>query len=285
MISKDLKTNLSSEDSVDYTDVDEDEEPEGTLLLSDSLCRDMASTAEDLEVCVHGGAHYSTLTKYLKKRKTKVKDLYIVCGTNDIATKRPLTKVDEDCEKLIEEAKNHATNVFISNIPPRQDKKTEDENKNLDQKISTFNQGLQVLGNRLQVKVINHDSNFRFQDGSHDDSLLLSDGLHLATRGVNRLISNMELSDKVKCTFGEGPINKWKEKEKATSKGENKDSLPTLQTKELTPDSLLLGTGYSCLDREGNGMNRMTWWSIIVMAATTAMKVDTVLVNVGISSL
>ena len=42
--------------------------------------------------------------------------------------------------------------------------------------------------------VPDNDTNFRFQDGNADSSVLQSDGVHLNSKGVERLISNLGLS-------------------------------------------------------------------------------------------
>ena len=111
---------------------------------------------------------------------------------------------------MIGEAKKHATNVHISSIPPRQDSKEGEEgNSNIQEKIDNINLTLAVLTAKHDVAFINHDNNFRFQDGTIDNTVLGSDCLHLSCEGVKRLINNLEISELAKCAFGTGPTNRW----------------------------------------------------------------------------
>ena len=73
----------------------------------------------------------------------------------------------------------------------------------------SFNQLLAVLCNGLDVTFVNNDKNFKYQDGSTDESVLLpGDNLHLSSVGAKRLLTNLGLESVAKCTLGEG--NRWK---------------------------------------------------------------------------
>ena len=205
-----VKDSVNIEDDCMTDDEDEVSEPTGTLLITDSLGRDIVSTNDDLTVYSEGGANFSTLCKYLKKNKKSYSDMYIVCGTNNCASKRPVDKIKGDFEKLVTEAKKHATNVHIASVLPRKDaKKSEQEAKTLQEKIDIFNQLVAATAQELQLKFINNDNNFKYRDNTCDERLLSCDGLHLSAAGVQRLLENLALNDKAKCKFGSGPTNRW----------------------------------------------------------------------------
>ena len=200
------KINCQLQEQADDTSDDEDEDetdegciPEGSIVIGDSLLRNIESTCDDLKVECINGAKYCNLKKSLKKinpRKDKVANLYIVCGTNDCATKKPCEKIVEDCTTILQLAKERATNVYLSSVMPRIDEKADA------QKIETLNQLLMTTCNDLDIDFINNDQNFRYRNNSIDESLLLpGDGLHLSEQGVNKLISNLDLKDKIKANF------------------------------------------------------------------------------------
>ncbi len=72
------------------------------------------------------------------------------------------------------------------------------------------------------VKFIDHDSNFRYRNDMYKDELLKSDKLYLSAKGVNTLIANMGLKEKVKFAT-HGGNNWWKQ---FTLKGGIPDRIP-----------------------------------------------------------
>ena len=214
-----VKRFITDEDMEEGEDSNE-EEPEGSLLLADSLGRDIVSTCNELTVHWEEGAIFSTMTKYLRKSRSKYKDLYILCGTNHCNNKKPLSKITDECKSLIEVAKKHATNIHICSIPPRKDMKLSDvPMTNIHQKIDSVNL---ILANISQENddchFVNNDTNFKYRDDTVDETLLGSDGVHLSAMGVQRLIANMNLKDKAKCNFGNGPTNRWSDTLKSSDK-------------------------------------------------------------------
>ena len=212
-----VKNSIVEDDSEDSDN--EDEEPEGTLLVTDSLGRDIVSTDKDLSIYSESGANFSSLCKYLRKNKHKYRHMYIVCGTNNCSSKKPLTKTAEECKKLLEEAKKHAENVYMSSVPPRKDTSlSEDEKNALQLKIDNFNQIMITMTEENNVKFINNDTNFKFRNDTSDDTLLGADGVHLSAAGVKRLISNLSLKEKAKCKFGNSPTSRWSQQTKSPTK-------------------------------------------------------------------
>ena len=212
-----VKNSVTNDDDCVTDDEDDDSEPEGTLLITDSLGRDIVSTCNELTVYSEGGANFSTLCKYLKKIKRSYSDLYIVCGTNNCASKKTVEKITDDCKKLLTEAKKHAKNVHIASVLPRKDtKQSAEEKKTLKEKIDTFNQILVVTSQQMNVKYINNDNNFKYRDDTCDEQLLGVDGLHLSAAGVKRLLENLSLTDKAKCKFGSGQTNRWTQNKTVT---------------------------------------------------------------------
>ncbi len=133
----------------------------------------------------------------------RYKDLTIVCGTNDSATKRPVKKIVEDCKATLAIAKTKALQVHLSSILPRTDQRADLA------KIETINQLLVVLANEEQVRFVNNDNNFRYRNNTPDESLLLpGDNLHLTAIGTTRLLSNLGLTDMAVSRLGRGPSSK-----------------------------------------------------------------------------
>ena len=190
-------TGVSSDDTDSDDDEDEEEEdevePSGTLLLGDSIIRNVRAKSDDLKVNSISGAKFCDLKKILKSinpKKEKYSDMYIICGTNDLATKKTVDKIIKDCATVIQLAKQRATNVHLSSILPRNDERVEVT------KIDAFNLALVTLTNQEDVEYINNDKNFLYRDNSIDITMLSSDGLHLSALGTERLLSNLELRQK-----------------------------------------------------------------------------------------
>ena len=189
-------------DAGDDSDNDEDEpdaEPSGTLLIGDSLLRDVMPTDSNLKVDSTGGAYIVNIKKKLRAtnpKRRKYESVILVVGTNDASSKRPAEKISADFKNLITSAKSIATNVTVSSIPPREDNKVDRE------KLDTIHQMLIPITNEDGVKFINHDINFRYRDDSVDSNLLLADKLHLSTAGVDKLLLNLGLSGKAKARNG-----------------------------------------------------------------------------------
>ena len=192
----------------------EDATPQGTLLIGDSIIRSVQSTTDDLKVNSISGAKLSDVRKTLAKlnpRKEKYSEMYIVCGTNDLATKKDAEKIAQECEVIMNRAKEMADQVHFSSILPRGDDKVDPS------KIDKLNQLLTPIANKLEVSFINHDLNFKYQNGSTDETLLLeADKLHLSAQGTEKLLGNLKLSNKAQANFGKGSVNRW-EKSKAQS--------------------------------------------------------------------
>ena len=188
----DLEDNSDEEDD----DEPEDAEPEGELLIGDSLIRDVLPTDDNLTVECIRGATLSIIKNKLKSinpRRKRYHKVYIIAGTNDASTKRTPDKIAKDCKLVMEAAKRISTEVVLSSIPPRADKKVEET------KIDTVNQMFKLLTNDENVRFANNDNNFRFRDNSIDLGLLLPDQLHLSSHGVRKLLANLTLTDKAKA--------------------------------------------------------------------------------------
>ena len=188
------------EESEDEEDDEDDPEPSGSLLIGDSLLRNVKSTCDDLSVESQGGARFNNLKKSLRNinpKKKRLIDIYIVCGTNDTASKKPAEGIANDCNSVIDLAKERAVNVHLSSILPRQDSKGDQG------KIDAVNQLLARNARDKGIDFIANDKNFLFRDDSIDESLLNpADGLHLSAKGVSKLLGNLGLQDKATADFG-----------------------------------------------------------------------------------
>ena len=191
-----LSDKLIPEHDLSDDETEEDAEPEGDLLIGDSLLRDVVPSADSLTVDSVSGATLSIIRKRLlsiNPRKKRYQRVLIVAGTNDTASKRPTERIGKDCEATIVAAKRIAPNVVLSSVPPRCDDRANKE------KVDNINQLFVTLANTDDVCFVNHDNNFHFRDNSIDTSLLLADQLHLSSTGVTKLLSNLGLSDKTRA--------------------------------------------------------------------------------------
>ena len=196
-------------------DEDDDVEPSGILLIGDSIIRSAKSTCEELKVTVMSGSKICDIKETLKQvntKKEKYNDIYIVCGTNDCSTKKPANKIANEFRSMIRAVKDKAQNIHISSILPRADDKA-DMNK-----IDSLNQILSDMANEEtpDFKFIDNNVNFKYQNGSLDESLLAPvDQLHLSELGTKRLLQNLNLADKAKTTLKNSSEKKRTEKEKS----------------------------------------------------------------------
>ena len=188
----------------------------GTLLVGDSMVRNIQSTCEDLQVECQGGAKINDVKNWLKTinpKKRKYKDIICVCGTNDAVTKKTAEKIARDYDRLLLVAKERAENVHVSSIMPRADDKADL------QRIENINMLLTTTATATGVTYINNDKNFKYRDDTVDLSLLSStDKVHLSSLGVTKLLQNLNLQDKARSSFGQGPINRWSHEKTVTTK-------------------------------------------------------------------
>ena len=188
-----ISTKIISENEEDEDDEPE-AEPSGTLLVGDSLIRDVLPTDKSLDVDCNSGAYINTIKKKLRSiKRRKYENVIIVIGTNDASTKRSPERICTDFKALISTAKAIATSVTISSIPPRDDNRVDPG------KLENLNGLLMPIANDEDIQFVNHDRNFRYRDNSVDTSLLLVDKLHLSAAGVKKLLLNLGLSEKAKA--------------------------------------------------------------------------------------
>ena len=114
----------------------------------------------------------------------------VLVGSNDC--EKNLSNMDEimkHYQLLINEAKRVSTDqVKISSICPR------NMGDAIDKRITDFNMKLHNLCSEKDCQFIDNDVNFRLQNGTIDDSMLLPDNRHLSQRGTVRLLNNLGLS-------------------------------------------------------------------------------------------
>ena len=165
------------------------------LLIGDSLIRNVEPTADDISVACMRGAKCHDVLKKLKKDQKRYRKITIVCGTNDLSTKSDIETITDKFDALIIEAKKWSHEVTISSIPPRLDAVVKQ------QRLNSMNERLQVIAGTHHVNFVDNDQNFKFMSEIPDESLILTDGLHLSAKGVNRLLSNLGLNNTVKCNL------------------------------------------------------------------------------------
>ena len=201
--------------ALDIDDIDSDdsmndeidaEQLKDILIVGDSMIRDIKATSDDLTIVSIGGAKFCHVKKHLKAikpRNKQYKQLLLVCGTNEVSTKKTNEQIVKEVEQTLLLAKERAKEVHLSSVLPRLDDKVEQ------QKIDALNQLLVPLCNSLNVKFINNDLNFKYRDNTVDDSLLLPvDKLHLSFQGVTRLLQNCHMQEMAKPSMTDTPPKK-----------------------------------------------------------------------------
>ena len=212
---------FETDDEADSEEEDEDLQPQGSLLIGDSIIRAVQSKKDDVEIKCMSGAKLCDVRKTLGKvnpKKKKFSKLYIVCGTNDTTTKKSPEKIAQECEAIMKKAKEISEDVFFSSILPRADSTVDPT------KIDNINQLLKTIANDLHVNFVNNDTNFKFQDGTIDEtSLLAADKLCLSAQRTLKLLQNLQLRDVTRVSIGNESVNRWVEEQNSTRK-ENETS-------------------------------------------------------------
>ena len=218
------------EQSDEETDDDEEDcaiKADGNLLIGDSMIRNVVPLSKDLTIESHGGANFSDIRKCLKQinpKKKRLQNIYIVCGTNDVSTKRRVAKIAKDCERLLCEAKPRAEKVYLSSIMPRLDEASFTE------KIDALNETLSTLATSQSATFINNDRNFKYRDNTADSNLLIpTDRLHLSHQGVKKLLQNLQLDEQARASPENLATNGSNQLQNATSTNINQkmDENPT----------------------------------------------------------
>ena len=138
------------------------------------------------------GAKVNDITNMLATMKENTySTVTVLVGANNCSTTEnsDIEDILASYDKLLTEANRVAAlTVRISSLCPRTRDVVEDR------KIKDVNVRLKQKAVQKGYKFIDNDTNFRFQDGNADSSVLQSDGVHLNSKGVERLISNLGLS-------------------------------------------------------------------------------------------
>ena len=131
------------------------------------------------------------LRKFRDLEEDKFSSIVICVGTNDCSSDDfEAEAVTNKYRDILTEAKlkvGDARRVKLSSVPPRCDS-TETQKC-----IETLNATLVTVAEDEGVSFINNDETFKLCDGSTNDGYLLADGIHLTSKGTNRLAKNMKL--------------------------------------------------------------------------------------------
>ena len=159
------------------------------IIIGDSLLRDVkACGIENTRVECIRGATILQVKDFLVKEKISANKLSIVVATNDCSNcDGDAEKVISDYQQLLDVACDAAESVTISSIPPVVYESKRQETADM------VNCSLEELCDTTKASFISHDKNFRLADNTTDDLLLASDWVHLNSKGVDRLISNIGL--------------------------------------------------------------------------------------------
>ena len=110
----------------------------GDLLIGDSIIRDVKPDSPDLEVVPMNGKSYMDIRKRIHE-SGKFRNLYIVAGSNNCKSSSPIVNIIEQGKQLEQTAKEHAENVVLSSILPR------DDEEGVDEKVKLVNAGMKQI--------------------------------------------------------------------------------------------------------------------------------------------
>ena len=158
------------------------------LLLGSSIIRDINPEAlPNHEVKCMRGARADDLSQFLIKNNKKYKQITLVSGSNDCASDCSVEDVVGKLNNLTDVATSFSEEpVILSSICTRSD------NSAYQTKAETVN-ALMLAACSDEYTYINNDPTFKLQDNSINDGYLLADGLHLSSRGTQRLAQNLKL--------------------------------------------------------------------------------------------
>ncbi len=164
------------------------------LLLGSSHVTRLERTSEDTQVRGQAGACLRDAITTLKKYPANdTRHVSLVIGSNDCDTDVPVDETISDFRELIHEAGRVAHDgVSVSSVLPRLKGDT------YQQKADSVNVSLKELCEELHCNYVDNDANFRLRNDAVDDSIFVEDRVHLTTTGLNRLIGNLGLQDKVR---------------------------------------------------------------------------------------
>jgi ribA/ribD-fused uncharacterized protein len=227
-----VSMDIDDDDDDSINDLPDAENPQESLLIGDSMIRDIASTKDNLAVTCIPGAMMCNIRRNLKSikpRHKKYKDILIVCGTNDAATCKPNDKIAKECESLLQLAKDRATSVHLSSVMPRLDEKVPTN------KTDDLNDKLKTLCEKVGVTYINNDLSFKYVGGEVDETLLHpTDKLHLSQQGTRRLLSNLKLLEQAKVVTRKVSENRQEQAPQAAN-GQMENPLPVPQVPHPPP--------------------------------------------------
>ena len=159
-----------------------------SLLLGTSLLRNVdPKKVKNWDIIAKGGAKIEDLQKAIEAipdDKTYEK-VVIVAGSIDIEDKSE-HDVILNYQSLAVSASLRSQNVVISSILPRTD-------KDLGIKTKSINDKLNEMCNKDGFTFVNNDSSFLLMNGKVNEANLTKDGLHLTKRGVDHLLTNLEV--------------------------------------------------------------------------------------------
>ena len=189
---RELKAELSNQQDPSLQQKASKEPLVSSLLIGDSLIRDIKPEDKTLSISCISGANLDLINEHVTKCESENKqyeNVYIVAGTNDCSSSEKSTEeILNSASNLIQNAKKISKSIKFSSVPPRTD------SGSAQLKLENFNLSLKVLCDETHsVTFVDNDGTFKVADGSTNDALLHQDGLHLSFKGAQKLISNLSL--------------------------------------------------------------------------------------------
>ena len=164
-----------------------------SLLIGNSLLRNISSNSSKLDIKCFSGATYASLTDELSKCNQQYDNITIVTGTTDCRKSESTTStIRQNAYNLLSEAKKHCESVNFSSILPQIDP----DNSGLQLKTDHVNEYLkQICTESTKCSFVDNDCVFRLSDSSQNDALFVNDGIHVNYKGAQKLMQNLHLAD------------------------------------------------------------------------------------------
>ena len=168
-------------------------ERSGTLLVGSSVVRDVDKfdLPSRVQIKSISGGRVRDICGHVSACTDTFKEIVVVVGGNDCSVQGAEPHaIIADYKALIEQAQKKAELVKVSSILPRTATKADAW-----ETIQTVNHGLEELCRvSTRVQYVNNDTKFTLGDGSPNDALILSDGVHLTYKGTQKLLVNLGFS-------------------------------------------------------------------------------------------
>ncbi len=190
-----------------------------TIVLGDSLVKDLdKEKLVDTDVQYQRDARIVDVIGKINTLSGDYSHIALVVGGNDCdGEARPSgTDIVSSYGRLVDVAKQKAREVTVSSIPPRT------RSKDTREKIQAVNAGPVALCREKEVKFVNKDPFFVFEDGSVNEGYIEPDGIHLTRSGLNKM--DLKPKDATTGVYGKSDVGTRVDGVRASTRQDSRES-------------------------------------------------------------